>query len=185
MKIPKGAKRVFDGILFDVYHKQIKIFDGSTKTFEFLKRIPAVSIIAVVDNKILTLTQMQALRRWYPSLPGGMIDEGETPKHAAQRELEEETGYTTRDCKLLYKYNEMSKIDYDDYLFLAKNCKKVSGQHLDGEEKINVHLSTFDEFLNLVKNPHTAIPRGMQYMMWEALLDKNKKTELKKKLGLK
>jgi hypothetical protein len=51
---------------------------------------------------------------------------------------------------------------------------------LDGGEKIKVHLSTFDEFLDLVKNPHTAIPRGMQYMMWEALLDKNKKVNILK-----
>jgi ADP-ribose pyrophosphatase len=185
MKIPKGSKKVFDGIIFDVYHKKIKIFDGTTQTYEFLKRIPAVSIIAVVDNKIITLKQMQALRRWYPSLPGGMIDPGETPHHAAKRELEEETGYSAAKIKLLAKYNEMSKIDYDDYLFFAEGCHKTGPQHLDGGERIRVELSTFDEFLQMVKKPHVAVPRGLQYEMWEALLNKNKKAKLKKKLGLK
>lgn len=185
MKIPKGSKKVFTGVIFDVYHIQKNDFDGNLQTYEFLKRVPAVCIVAVTGNKIITLHQMQILSRWYPSLPGGRIDLDEKPLQAAKRELMEETGYVAGNFKLLKKYNEMSKIDYDDYLFLAKDCKKISIQHLDGGEKIKVKLSTFDEFLQLVRNPYTAIPRGLQYEMWEALLNKNKKAALKKKFGLK
>ncbi len=38
MKIPPNAKRVFKGIIFDVYQWQQKMFDGSKETFEMLKR---------------------------------------------------------------------------------------------------------------------------------------------------
>ena len=45
--------------------------------------------VIVRENKILLLHR--ASRDWY-ELPGGKIEEGETPEQAAKRELKEETG---------------------------------------------------------------------------------------------
>lgn len=52
MKIPINARRVFKGIIFDVYQWEQKMFDGNFKTFEMLKRPNTVEIIAIRDNKI-------------------------------------------------------------------------------------------------------------------------------------
>lgn len=183
-KVPPQAKKIFSGLMFNVYQWEQEMFDGSFKTFEILWRVPSSSVIAVVGKKIIVLDQQQPGRSSYPSLPGGKIEPGETPEAAARRELLEEAGYTTPDLTLFKLYNEHSKIDYDDYVFLAKDCVKTGKQNLDSGEKIKVKLVTFDQFLQLVRNPDTAIPRGLQHEMWEALLNKNKKTELKKKLGL-
>ena len=46
-------KKVFEGVRFDVYQRDQKIFDGTTTTFEMVKRKDAVQIIAIVGNKIL------------------------------------------------------------------------------------------------------------------------------------
>lgn len=183
-KVPPHAKKVFSGLIFDVYHWEQEMFDGTSQTFEMLRRVPSTSAIATVGKKIIVLDQQQPGRSPYPSLPGGKIEAGESPEAAARRELAEETGYASSESTLFKLYNEHSKIDYDDYVFLAKNCKKFAEQNLDSGEKIKVKLVTFDQFLQLVKNPNTAIPRGLQHEMWEALLNKNKKTELKKRLGL-
>ncbi|SRR3989338_2566521 len=183
-KVPSHAKKVFSGLLFSVYRWQQEMFDGSFKTFEMLWRVPAASVLATVDKKIIVLDQQQPGRATYPSLPGGKVETGEAPEAAARRELLEEAGYSTGDLALFKLYNEHSKIDYDDYVFLAKNCAQTSKQNLDPGEKIKVKLVTFDRFLQLVRNQDTAIPRGLQHEMWEALLNKNKKAELKKRLGL-
>lgn len=183
-KVPPHAKKVFSGHLFSVFQWKQEMFDSSFKTFEMLWRVPSSSVIAIVGKKIIVLDQQQPGRSSYPSLPGGKVELGEAPEAAARRELLEEAGYTTNDLTLFKLYNEHSKIDYDDYVFLAHNSVETSKQNLDPGEKIKVKLVTFDQFLQLVRNPDTAIPRGLQHEMWEALLNKNKKTELKKKLGL-
>ncbi|MBI5729322.1 MAG: NUDIX domain-containing protein [Candidatus Magasanikbacteria bacterium] len=183
-KVPPHAKKIFSGLLFNVYQWEQEMFDGSFKTFEMLWRVPTASVIATVGKKIITFDQQQPGRSPYPSLPGGKVEPGESPEEAGRRELLEEAGYSIKDLALFKLYNEHSKIDYDDYVFLAKNCVQTSKQNLDPGEKIKVKLVTFDQFLQLVRNPDTAIPRGLQHEMWEALLNKNKKTELKIRLGL-
>lgn len=183
-KVPPHAKKIFSGILFNVYQWEQKMFDGTFKTFEMIQRVPSTSVIATVDNKIITFDQEQPGRPSYPSLPGGKVEPGENAKDAAARELLEEAGYASSDVTLFKLYNEHSKIDYDNYVFLARDCKKVQEQNLDPGEKITIKMMEFDEFLELVRNPNVAIPRGLQHEMWEALLDKNKKAELRKKLGL-
>ena len=52
-KIPDHATKVFEGVLHDVYHWQQEMFDGTFETFEGIKRRDGVTIVAVVDNKIV------------------------------------------------------------------------------------------------------------------------------------
>lgn len=183
--IPKNAEEVFSGELFRVYQWPQTMFDGSTATFEMIRRRPSVNVIAVVNNTIVVLEQEQPNRASYPALPGGGIEEGEDPKTAALRELHEESGYTADDMELLDIYNQGSKIDFENYLFLAKNPRLDGPQQLDNGERIEVKLATFDAFLNLVRTQTLTCPLGFKWEMWEALIDANKKTELKNKLGLK
>ena len=60
---------------------------------------------------------------------------------AAKRELMEETGYESNDWKFLLSVPSNATMA-DNYanIFVAKNCKKVSGQSLDETEYLNVHL---------------------------------------------
>ena len=59
MKVPSQAKRVFKGIIFDVYQWEQELFDGSKQTFEMLKRPDTVEVIAVKDGSILMSRQSQ------------------------------------------------------------------------------------------------------------------------------
>ena len=58
MKLPKNSKLVFKGDMFDTYQWPQKMFDGSTRTFEMLKRADTVHLIATTeDNKIIEIGQ--------------------------------------------------------------------------------------------------------------------------------
>ena len=79
--------------------------------------------------------------------------EHESALLAAKRELEEETGYVSNDWKHIYTIPSNPTIA-DNYAFLyyADNCEKVSNQHLDSTEFIEVKEYTEDEINDLIKN---------------------------------
>lgn len=70
---------------------------------------------------------------------------------AAKRELLEETGYESDDWKFLLAVpSNATMADNYGYLFVAKNCKKVSGQSLDETEYLNVHKFSADEIEDMI-----------------------------------
>jgi hypothetical protein len=73
-KIPKKARRVFKGVIFDVYHWPQKMFDNSTVTFEMLKRADTLQVIAITpDKKILLLKEQQPTKKLRPAIHGSRL----------------------------------------------------------------------------------------------------------------
>lgn len=152
MKIPKNAKKVFTGVIFDVYQWSQKMFDGSYSAFEMLKRANTIEIIATRGDKILLAHQSQPNKPDFYSLFGGRGEIGEQPLVTAKRELLEEAGLQSVDWELIKVYEPMHKIDWKIYLFIARNCQKTSEQKLDGGEKIATVECSFDEFIKIVES---------------------------------
>jgi len=88
-----NTKRVFKGLIFEVYQWEQKMFDSSFQTFEMVKRPHTLEIIAIKDGKILMAKQEQ------PGMPGpiftlfgGRAEKGESELAGQRRELLEEAG---------------------------------------------------------------------------------------------
>ena len=149
--LPENAQRVFQGIVFDVYQWEVTGYDGSTKIFEKLKRPDTAAVIPVTeDKKILVALQEQPGKEPYTDLISGRSDEGENPLEAAQRELLEETGYESKNWLFFSAHQPVTKIDWCVFIFVARDCRKVAKQNLDGAEKITPKLMEFEEFFRAV-----------------------------------
>ena len=145
--IPKNAKRVFKGVIFDVYQWEQKMFDGSAAIFEKIRRPDTALIIPVTqDQKFVLIRQDQPDEKNFVGLPGGRVERNETPEQAAKRELLDETGFESSSWSLWHQIVHRGKVCYKVHVYLAKNCIKVSGSNLDAGEKIKVKLISFDEF---------------------------------------
>jgi ADP-ribose pyrophosphatase len=182
MQIPPHARRVFEGILFDVYQWEQEQFDGTIRTFEMISRKHSVDIIATIGKDIVVLEQEQPGVQSYPSLPGGIIEKKETPLAAAKRELLEETGYTSEEWVCLEEFKGTTKVDVREFVFVARDCKKIAEQRLDCGEKISFRLVSFSEFLLLCRNDRFVAPFHLKTLMYETLLHKSNAKALRKRI---
>lgn len=145
--VPDNAECVFKGRIFVVYQWQQEMFDGSSETFEMLKRPDTIKVIAINDNKVVTLEEAQPDDdRTFTGLPGGRHDiETETELEAAKREVLEETGMTFKSWRLIGVEQPYLKMDWFIYFFLATDFDKQQEQKLDAGEKIEVKQLSLDE----------------------------------------
>jgi ADP-ribose pyrophosphatase len=178
--IPDYAKKVFDGVLFNVYQWEQELYDGTKTTFEKLTRPDTVIVFAVTDEgKIILTQQEQPGKAPFIAGAGGRIDEGEEPIEAAQRELLEETGYEAKDYVLWDAQHPVSKIDWVVYTFIAKGAQKTAEANPDAGEKIALKLVTIDEFIEIGTREKFQ-DKEIVNQLYEAKLNPQKKAELKK-----
>jgi ADP-ribose pyrophosphatase len=180
MSLPKKAKRVFKGIIFDVYQWRQKMFDGGFKTFESIKRQDTVIVIPTIRNKIIAIRQQQPGTGWFVSTPSGRMDvPRETPKQTALRELLEETGMKPGKFILWKVIKREGKEISNIYFFIARDCQVVTGQKLDSGEKIKILPLNFEQYLAISKKPTRHMEESL-IDMFRARLDKKYKNYLKK-----
>ena len=114
-----------------------------------------VNIIALTEDGqvILERQYRHGLGNTCYELPCGVIEKGETPLHAAQRELLEETGYAGGEWKHLMDLSpNLATSNNMAHSFVATGVRRVAGQSLDPTEDISVHLVSQDFVKELLLN---------------------------------
>lgn len=82
---------------------------------------------------------------------GASAESSEDSLESAKRELLEETGYESDEWTHLLTIPSNATIaDNYAYIYRAKNCRKVSGQHLDDIEFLNVRSHSGQEIDRLI-----------------------------------
>lgn len=102
-----------------------------------------INVIAITrDGQFVMVEQYRhGLQDIFTELVAGVAEPGEEPLEAAKRELLEETGYGNGNWKLnmVISANPGSQNNLT-YSFIATDVEKISGQHLDATEDVNVKL---------------------------------------------
>lgn len=152
--IPEDAKKVFETKYFALYQKDTEQFDGSVKTFEWVRAYDVVKSICVVDDKIIVLDTYMPWDIRLHCIPWGMIDVGEDADMSIRRETEEETGIVFWEyTKLVLTHCNVWLVESYKHYYLARNPISFGEQRLDpGGEKITVEYITFDQMLECIKN---------------------------------
>ncbi len=146
---PVRQAQVFSGVLLRVQSDEVRLPDGATAHREYIRHPGAAAILALTDNEQVVLEWQYRYpgRRHYVEIPAGKLDAGEPPLQAAQRELQEETGWLARDWSLLLEHDVA--IAYSDeriHIYLARGLS-AGKHHLDEEEFLECFLLPFDEAL--------------------------------------
>jgi ADP-ribose pyrophosphatase len=143
------AKTLHKNRLFKVEELTVK---KGYKTYRVVEEDVAVILPFVDKDHILIEKQMR-----YPvgkvlyEIPAGHIDKGENILAAANRELEEETGYKAKKLKLMTKYYVSPGLSTTiQYSFLATNL--VKGKlSLDKDEEIKIEKISLKKALEFIR----------------------------------
>lgn len=155
MEEVKRVKRelIAKGAIIDYYQDTMLIPNGNTAKWDYIDHKGAAAVVAVrPDGKLLMVRQYRnALERFTLEIPaGGLADVNEPTDKAAERELQEETGYSCKSLELLLSIRTTvafcnEKID----IYLARELTEGE-QHLDEDEYVDVEAYTAEELLKKI-----------------------------------
>jgi ADP-ribose pyrophosphatase YjhB (NUDIX family) len=133
---------------------------------------PLVGVGAVIvqENRVLLIRRGQPplLGEW--SLPGGVLECGETLHEAVAREAREETGLLVEPGEMLGVYERVIRDDERrvryHYVLIDFLCRPVGGDLKAGSDAADVRWFTRDELpaLNLAHDANDVVRKGLARM---------------------
>jgi ADP-ribose pyrophosphatase len=134
-----------------------------------------VNVIALTEKDEVVLVEQYRHGNDEISLeiPGGCIDPADpSPLVAAQRELQEETGYSGQDwIELGWNAPNPALLSNRCYTYLARDVRLTGNQKLDGMEEINVLKVALADIPKLIADKtitHSLVITGFYYLdLWK------------------
>ena len=162
----KSAFRFPDGNIFEPY-------------YTYSRRDYVVIVAFDEEDKVICVRQFrQGIREVTTEFPAGGIEREDGKQYgdrnlssaedalaAAKRELSEETGYESDEWEHLITIPSNATIaDKLAYIYVARNCRKVSGQNLDDMEFLNVERYSAEEIEKMISEGN--FKQAMHVMAW-------------------
>jgi len=136
---------------------------------------PLVGVGAVIverhreDHRVLLIRRGQPplLGEW--SLPGGVLECGETLREAVAREAREETGLVVETGEMLGVYERVIRDDVKrvryHYVLIDFLCRAIGGDLKAGSDAADVRWFTRDELpaLNLAYDANDVVRKGLAF----------------------
>ena len=144
------------GAVLEFYRDTIVLPDGKEETWDYVRHKKgggACTVPVLPDGRILLIRQYRpAVDRETLELPAGARDSsGEDPALTAARELEEETGYRPgKMTKLAHILTAVAWCNEATDIYLAEDLVRISGQHLDEAEEIEVSALPLEELCDRI-----------------------------------
>ena len=170
------SEKIFRGKLLDVRKDKVTLPNNEIGYREWINHPGAACCVPLLsENKIILVKQYRyPIRQETLEIPAGKMDSGEDPEKCAYRELEEETGFKTKDLTLLTSfYPAIGFANEKIWIYLAENLVK-SRSNTDKDEfvetiNVDLHIALDMVGQGIIKDSKTIIG-----LMW---LDKFLKNE--------
>ncbi len=128
---------------------------GKEHDFFILESSSWVNVIPLTPEQEVVLVRQyrHGTRNVTLEIPGGLVEQSDTPEQAAKRELFEETGYRPLETYSLGAVHPNPAIQNNEcYTFLAKDVFLAGGQQQDEREDIEVLLRPLSAIPHLIRD---------------------------------
>lgn len=144
---------IYNGKIVNLKRHLVKLPNDKLAFREVVKHAEGVCILPILDDKILFVKQFRSgCERILLELPAGLIDQNESPKDAAIRELREETGFSSSNISYIGGfYSSPGFTDELVHIFIAKDLFK-SPLNLDEDENIQLVSFSTTKIPSLLNN---------------------------------
>ena len=147
------SQTVFQGRFIKVMRDRVINYDGKEYVREYIHHSGAAMIIPLTSSGHVILERQfrYAVKQVFLEFPAGKMDVGEESLKTAQRELQEETGYTAGRWTFLTTIHPV--IGYSNEwidIYLAQDLTPGKS-HLDHGEKLHVIQMTPQELIEKVR----------------------------------
>ena len=145
-------KRIYDGkiVQLDTYNLTI---EGRKVRREIIKHPGAAAILAFDEKgKVILVRQHRFPHGYILEIPAGTLEKGESPRHCAIREIQEETGYKAKVMTHLITY--YPSVGYNTekiHCFVASSLTRVK-MKLDTDEFITVKKMELSKLIKMIKS---------------------------------
>lgn len=142
--------------------------NGSAHDFYVIEAPDWINVIPITsDERVVMIEQYRhGTREMTLEIPGGMVDEGESPKETAAREMFEETGYKAQEIHALGSLHPNPAIQNNLlHTFVARGAEFVSAPAFDGSEHTYVRLVPLADVPRLIAEgliTHALVVAGFQ-----------------------
>ncbi len=151
------TEKKYAGKVFDLIVDEIEYPSGNRSVREVASH-PGGAVIAPVlaDHSLILVKQYRyPIRQFIYELPAGKLNPGEEPAVCAQRELQEETGYTAGTLRLRTSiYTTPGFCNERLHLYVATGLEPSErGQQLEeGEASLTLEIVPFARALGMIKD---------------------------------
>lgn len=128
------SQRIYEGRIANLRIDQVELPDGRRSAREIVEHAPVVAVVPLEEDGDVILVRQYRLATASVMLevPAGLIDPGESPEEAAQRELQEEIKMRAESMEPLPGfYASPGFLDEYIYVFLATGLVE---SHADGDD---------------------------------------------------
>ncbi len=147
-----STTKVYSDYFIHLYEDILNINGKEKKYIKGVRKDYSTIVPFVSDDEILVIKSYRHIVDSVQiEVPSGYIDEGESPKQAAIRELAEETGYTANVVTPIGTYTtDYSMFEQKGNIFVGYDMVKKQEQSLGIMEKIDVAIMKIKEIRQLL-----------------------------------
>lgn len=166
-----SSRTVYKGPVFWVTTDHVQEPGGVRARRDVIHHSGSVVVLAVDDSEptprvLLERQYRHAAGSYLWEIPAGRIDPGEQPLHAGKRELLEETGYTAKNWRRIFKfYASPGFVAETMSVFLATGLK-AGEAHPEADEIIYKRMVPLPQAVRMVMNGTIRDAKTISSVLW-------------------
>jgi 8-oxo-dGTP pyrophosphatase MutT (NUDIX family) len=172
-----SRERMLDCRIFTVDRVRRESQDGEKSgDFYLINSRDWVNVLAITDDMQLVLIRQyrQGTDEISLEIPGGILDEDESPEKAGARELLEETGYVAERVEVIGRVRpNPAMFDNWNYSVLASGARRSGSVNFDEHEEIEVELVPLAKVDELLRNGEINHALVIDALMWYRMRERS------------